>query len=84
MKAFYTDIFVLPLPDGHKFPMSKYRRVREEAVARGILHPDQLSPPRAASDEELLRVHCPAYLKRLKTGQLSPREQRRLGFPPHH
>ena len=29
MKAFYCDHFVLPLPDGHKFPMAKYARLRE-------------------------------------------------------
>ena len=81
MRAFYTDIFVLPLPSGHKFPMSKYRRVREEALARGILGEDQLSPPRAATDDELLRVHCPHYLERLQTGKLTAKEQRRLGFP---
>jgi len=81
MKAFYTDIFVLPLPEGHKFPMSKYRRVREEIVARGILAENQLSPPRAATDEELLRTHSTTYLSRLKSGELSVKEQRRLGFP---
>ena len=29
MKVFYTDHFVLPLPDGHRFPMRKYSMLRE-------------------------------------------------------
>ena len=30
MHAFYADEFVLPLPPGHRFPMSKYRLLREQ------------------------------------------------------
>ena len=30
MQAFYADQFVLPLPPGHSFPMSKYRLLREQ------------------------------------------------------
>jgi hypothetical protein len=29
MRAFYSDQFVLPLPAGHRFPMPKYRRLRD-------------------------------------------------------
>lgn len=28
MKIFYTDHFVLSLPDGHRFPMQKYSLLR--------------------------------------------------------
>ena len=30
MKLFYADHFVLPLPEGHRFPMEKYARLRHE------------------------------------------------------
>jgi acetoin utilization deacetylase AcuC-like enzyme len=30
VRAFYSDHFVLPLPEGHKFPMAKYSRLRED------------------------------------------------------
>ena len=33
MRAFHSDQFVLPLPPGHSFPMSKYRLLREAAEA---------------------------------------------------
>ena len=33
MKAFYCDHFVLPLPEGHRFPMEKYAQLRERALS---------------------------------------------------
>lgn len=81
MKAFYSDIFVLPLPDGHRFPMRKYARLRERLIADGVLTPDELHLPPATPDEQLLLVHTPAYLERVKTGTLSDQEVRAIGFP---
>ena len=42
MRAFYSDHFVLPLPEGHKFPMAKYARLRERIVADAIVAPEDL------------------------------------------
>lgn len=81
LRAFYTDRFVLPLPPGHRFPMVKYRRLRERCLKEGILRPDQLAEPPAATWEELLLVHEPAYLGRVRRGTLTEAEQRRIGFP---
>lgn len=81
MKAFYHDHFILPLPENHRFPVSKYARLRQRITAEGILASADLLVPEAATDEELLRVHCPAYLERATQGTLSEREIRRLGFP---
>ena len=33
MQAFYADHFVMPLPEGHSFPMGKYERLRARVVA---------------------------------------------------
>ena len=81
MRAFYTDRFVLPLPVGHRFAMIKYARLRERCLAEGILRPDELAEPPAATWDELARVHEPAYLAAARDGTLSPLEQRRIGFP---
>jgi acetoin utilization deacetylase AcuC-like enzyme len=78
MKAFYTDHFVLPLPDGHRFPMAKYRMVREQI---GSLPGLQLTEAPAASDTQLLLAHDPVYLQQVITGTLSPAAQREIGFP---
>ncbi len=81
MKAFYCDQFVLPLPEGHRFPMEKYRLLRERVVAEGIVAPEDLIVPHAATDEEILRVHDPEYLRRVAGGELDKAETRRIGFP---
>src|SRR5688572_19759092 len=81
MKVFYTDHFVLPLPTEHRFPMMKYRRLREQVVAEGIIAPENLLIPDAASDEQILRAHDADYLERVKKGTLTSKEIRRIGFP---
>lgn len=81
MKAFYTDCFVLPLPAGHRFPMVKYRRLRERCLAEGVLRPEELCEPPAAAWAELALVHERGYLERVRSGALDPAEQRRIGFP---
>ena len=81
MKIFYTDHFVLPLPEGHRFPMSKYSRLRERVQSAGIIPPHELVTPEPATDEQLLCVHTSEYLERVVTGTLSAQDQRRIGFP---
>lgn len=81
MKAFYSDHFILPLPEGHRFPIQKYELLRQRAVQRGLLQPEDLHTPEAASDEQLLRIHTAGYLEKVKSGRLTEREIRRIGFP---
>jgi acetoin utilization deacetylase AcuC-like enzyme len=81
VQLFYTDHFTLPLPDRHRFPMSKYRLLRERIVAEGIAAEDDMHVPPAASDQQLLLVHDADYLRRVIDGQLTPQQVRRIGFP---
>ena len=81
MKVFYSDHFVLPLPEGHRFPMSKYSMLRERVAADGICGPGELQTPQAVTDEEILRAHAPGYLERVVSGSLTDKEIRRIGFP---
>lgn len=81
VRAYYTDIFVLPLPPGHRFPMRKYARLRERALAEGVLRPDDLRVPEPATDADILRAHDADYLHRAQHGLLTERELRRIGFP---
>ncbi len=78
MKIFYSDHFVLPLPEGHRFPMVKYSMLRER-VAEAAL--GELRVPRPVTDEEILRAHTPGYLGRVLDGSISAKEMRRIGFP---
>ena len=81
MKIFYSDTFVLPLPEGHRFPMEKYALLRRRVAESGIVAPADLIVPRAAGDEELCRAHSPEYVRRVQAGELTAAEVRRLGFP---
>jgi acetoin utilization deacetylase AcuC-like enzyme len=81
MKVFYSDHFVLPLPEGHRFPMVKYSMLRERVARDGICGPGELLTPRAVTDEEILRAHAPDYLKRVASGTLMEKQVRRIGFP---
>lgn len=75
---FATDRIPLPLPPGHRFPMAKYARLRErvERLAAPLLR-----EPAAATDEELGRVHDPAYVAAVANGGLDRRALSRIGFP---
>lgn len=79
MKAFYSDHFVLPLPDGHRFPMEKYRLVRE-GVANTVAGIEFREAP-AVSDGVLALAHHPRYIEQVSTGSLSRAEQKAIGFP---
>ncbi|MEY4419460.1 MAG: hypothetical protein RLZZ498_56 [Pseudomonadota bacterium] len=79
MRAFYSDQFVLPLPQGHRFPMAKYRLLRERLAAE--LPELQLDVAEPASDGELALVHSPAYIQAVVQGQLSEAAQKEIGFP---
>jgi acetoin utilization deacetylase AcuC-like enzyme len=81
LKAFYSDHFVLPLPEGHKFPMAKYSGLRERILAEGIVQPDDLHEAPAAAWEDLRLVHDPAYVNAVANGTLPREMQRRIGFP---
>jgi acetoin utilization deacetylase AcuC-like enzyme len=81
MKAYYTDVFVLPLPEGHRFPMAKYRLLRERIIETNTLSAECLIIPEAATDEDILRCHSSDYLDKVKNGTLSRQEILRIGFP---
>ncbi|HUU34169.1 MAG TPA: histone deacetylase, partial [Vicinamibacterales bacterium] len=81
MRAYYSDHFVLPLPDGHRFPMSKYARLRERVIDEGVVARDDVIEAPAAAWDELRLAHTPAYVRAVADGTLAPEMVRRIGFP---
>ena len=79
MLAYTSDSFVLPLPNGHRFPMEKYRLLREavEAELAGV----RLMQAPVASAGELALAHAPDYIDAVMRGTLSAAAQREIGFP---
>lgn len=79
MRIFFSDHFVLPLPDGHRFPMSKYARLRRSL--EGAVPPEWMAEPPTVTDAQLRLAHAEAYVSAVTSGSLSARAQRRVGFP---
>ncbi len=80
-RFFYPDIEEMPVPEGHRFPASKYRLLRE-AIARDAILPLETlhaSPP--ATRDDLLRAHAPAYIDAMFDGTVAPDIIRRIGLP---
>ena len=81
MKAFHSDQFTFPLPQRHPFPIRKFGLLRQAVTVAGLVPPEDLITPDPATDEQILRAHDADYLERVKQGQLSAKEIRRIGLP---
>lgn len=81
LRVWYCDHFEVPLPPGHRFPMSKYRRLREVLLERGLVSADQLVASVPVQREVLGHAHDAEYLEAAFTGQFTDEQIRRLGFP---
>jgi acetoin utilization deacetylase AcuC-like enzyme len=83
---YFNDVYQVKLPPNHRFPMEKYRKVRELAQS-GIaaIRDDRVfcdfrvSP--LATVEDLTTTHCPEYVQRYMMGDQTRTEQRNVGFP---
>src|SRR6266704_6463062 len=76
----YSDDYYLPI-GAHVFPAEKYRRVRDRLLELGVAGTEDFVAPSLASDQDVLLVHTPQYVHKLKTGTLSPREEMELEIP---
>src|SRR6202171_4657624 len=79
-KLVYSDDYYLPI-GSHVFPAEKYKRIHDRLLGSGIAEPSDFVTPHSATDEDVLLVHTPQYVKKLKTGTLGPREQMELEVP---
>lgn len=72
---------MLPLPPHHRFPMSKYEVLPQQLLYEGTLTSANFFKPGRMSETEICRIHTLGYWSRLKRLELTPREERRTGFP---
>jgi acetoin utilization deacetylase AcuC-like enzyme len=77
-RLYYTDQYEFPLPAGHKFPLTKYRLLREELSRQSgwVLEPAPL-----AVQSDIERMHDAGYVRGFLNGSLAPAVMRRIGFP---
>lgn len=81
MQVFYTPRYYADIGQGHIFPIRKFELVRDKLLAEGTLHTQEIIEPTPAPLEDVLLVHTEDYVSRLCSGDLTPKEIRRLGLP---
>ncbi len=79
-KVVYHDKYDLNLGP-HVFPSQKFRLIAEALVAEKIATREDFAQPEPASDQDILRVHTPEWVRKLKTGTLSASEVMLLEIP---
>ena len=79
-KLVYSDDYYLPIGT-HVFPAEKYQRVQRRLIETGAAEQGDFVAPRPASDQDILLVHTPQYVQKLKTGTLSAREELEMEIP---
>ena len=79
-KLVYSEDYYLPI-GAHVFPAEKYRRIHDRLLETQVAEVDDFVAPQLASDQDILLVHTPAYVQKLKTGTLSAREELELEVP---
>ena len=79
-KLIYSDEYYLPIGQ-HVFPAEKYRKVHNRLLETKVADSSDFATPQPASDQDILLVHTPQYVNKLKTGMLSAREEMELEIP---
>jgi acetoin utilization deacetylase AcuC-like enzyme len=81
LKIAYDPIYAHPLPEGHRFPMTKYELIPGQLTYEGTITNENIFSPSPCPDEIVCWTHSKEYLLKLKNQKLSAQEQRRIGFP---
>jgi acetoin utilization deacetylase AcuC-like enzyme len=81
LKIAFDPIYAHPLPEGHRFPMLKYELIPQQLLHEGIITNENLFSPDPLDEDTILLTHEKHYWEQLRNLTLSPKEQRRIGFP---
>ena len=76
----YHDGYDLRLGD-HVFPSQKYRLIHDRLLKERFAELEDFVQPEPAADEDILLVHEPGWVRRLRTGTLSYHEILQLEVP---
>jgi acetoin utilization deacetylase AcuC-like enzyme len=79
-KLIYSDDYYLPI-GAHVFPAEKYRLIHQRLLETSTAAPSDFITPDPASDQDILLVHTPKYVEKLKTGTLTAMEEMQLEIP---
>jgi acetoin utilization deacetylase AcuC-like enzyme len=65
----------------HVFPSQKFKMVRDALLEEGLANESDFLEPGPAADDDVLRVHTPAYVQKLQTDSLTLSERMKLEIP---
>ncbi len=77
----YHEDYSPDFPPDHRFPMDKFRLLRDHLIDTGLTTDAQLFRPHVCPTDILALAHDPGYIIRYMEGALSREDQRRLGLP---
>lgn len=77
----YHPDYVAPIPEGHRFPMPKFRQLQQLLLTDGVATPAQFHTPELPPKNWIEFVHTPEYVQAYYDGTLDPKAQRRIGLP---
>ena len=77
----YHPDYVAPLPDAHRFPMPKFKILRDLLLKDGVISTEQMYQPELPALDSIELVHTLEYVRAYCEGTLEPKAQRRIGLP---
>lgn len=77
----YHPDYVAPLPPGHRFPMPKFKLLRDLLLQDQVITSKQIHQPELPDLATIKLVHTPEYVRAFCTGTLQSKAQRRIGLP---
>ena len=77
----FDPIYILPLPENHRFPMEKYELLHRQLIHEGTCEPEDFFSPTRIDNDSVTAIHQKVYVERLKGLKLNKAEIRKIGFP---
>jgi acetoin utilization deacetylase AcuC-like enzyme len=77
----FDPIYILPLPENHRFPMEKYELLHRQLIHEGTCEPEDFFSPKKIDNDSVTAIHQKVYVERLKGLKLNKVEIRKIGFP---
>jgi acetoin utilization deacetylase AcuC-like enzyme len=77
----FDPIYVLPLPENHRFPMEKYELLHRQLIHEGTCEPEDFFTPTSIDYDSVTAIHNKVYVEHLKGLELTKAEIRKIGFP---
>lgn len=81
LKIAFDKKYVLPLPEGHRFPMLKYELIPDQLLYEGLVSKEQFFSPKKINENWVEKAHDRKYIQNLNSLTLTKSEIRKTGFP---